>query len=132
MAKIMLVEDDNNLREIYEARLQAEGYTLVSAKDGEEALVMIREVAPALVLAKTYTVSKAALVPSVVGSVTVLVSTSRPLTWILIASKSEPNAPSLVMTTISPDAGITLLPHANAATAIAPLAKRGRFMETIV
>jgi len=25
MAKILLVEDDNNLREIYEARLQAEG-----------------------------------------------------------------------------------------------------------
>ena len=25
MTKLMLVEDDNNLREIYEARLQAEG-----------------------------------------------------------------------------------------------------------
>ena len=39
MAKILLVEDDNNLREIYEARLQAEGYTIVSAQDGEDALV---------------------------------------------------------------------------------------------
>ena len=38
MAKILLVEDDNNLREIYEARLQAEGYDIVAAKDGEEAL----------------------------------------------------------------------------------------------
>ena len=38
MAKILLVEDDNNLREIYEARLMAEGYEIVSARDGEEAL----------------------------------------------------------------------------------------------
>ena len=38
MAKIMLVEDDNNLREIYGARLMAEGYEIVAAKDGEEAL----------------------------------------------------------------------------------------------
>ena len=40
MAKILLVEDDNNLREIYEARLQAEGYEIASAMDGEEALVL--------------------------------------------------------------------------------------------
>lgn len=40
----MLVEDDNNLREIYEARLMAEGYEIVSARDGEEALaVAVRE-----------------------------------------------------------------------------------------
>ena len=32
MPKLMLVEDDNNLREIYQARLQAEGYAVVSAK----------------------------------------------------------------------------------------------------
>ena len=44
MAKIMLVEDDNNLREIYEARLMAEGYEIVTARDGEEALaVAVRE-----------------------------------------------------------------------------------------
>lgn len=44
MAKILLVEDDNNLREIYEARLIAEGYEIVGAKDGEEALaVAVRE-----------------------------------------------------------------------------------------
>ena len=40
MTKLMLVEDDNNLREIYGARLQAEGYEIVSAKDGEEALAL--------------------------------------------------------------------------------------------
>ena len=44
MTKIMLVEDDNSLREIYSIRLTAEGYTIVSAGDGEEALaVAVRE-----------------------------------------------------------------------------------------
>lgn len=38
MAKVLLVEDDINLREIYAARLSAEGYELVTASDGEEAL----------------------------------------------------------------------------------------------
>lgn len=50
MAKILLVEDDNNLREIYEARLQAEGYTIVSARDGEEALVVAKAEMPDLVI----------------------------------------------------------------------------------
>lgn len=50
MAKLLLVEDDNNLREIYEARLQAEGYTIVSAKDGEEALVVAKTEKPDLVI----------------------------------------------------------------------------------
>src|SRR6185437_10063455 len=50
MAKVMLVEDDNNLREIYEARLQAEGYDIVSAQDGEEALVVAKNEKPDLVI----------------------------------------------------------------------------------
>jgi CheY-like chemotaxis protein len=50
MAKILLVEDDNNLREIYSARLQAEGYTIVAAKDGEEALVVAKGEKPDLVI----------------------------------------------------------------------------------
>lgn len=50
MAKILLVEDDNNLREIYEARLQAEGYTIISAKDGEEALVVAKKEKPDLII----------------------------------------------------------------------------------
>jgi len=50
MAKILLVEDDNNLREIYEARLQAEGYTIVSAMDGEEALVIAKKEKPDLII----------------------------------------------------------------------------------
>src|SRR2546421_12272934 len=51
MAKLMLVEDDNNLREIYEARLQAEGYQIVSDKDGEDALVVAKAEKPDLVIA---------------------------------------------------------------------------------
>lgn len=51
MAKILLVEDDNNLREIYEARLQAEGYDIVDASDGEEALVVAKAEQPDLVIA---------------------------------------------------------------------------------
>lgn len=50
MTKLLLVEDDNNLREIYEARLQAEGYTIVSAHDGEEALVVAKAEKPDLII----------------------------------------------------------------------------------
>lgn len=50
MAKIMLVEDDNNLREIYEARLAAEGYEIVSAHDGEEALALAVKERPDLII----------------------------------------------------------------------------------
>lgn len=50
MAKIMLVEDDNNLREIYEARLLAEGYEIVAAKDGEDALALAVKEKPDLII----------------------------------------------------------------------------------
>jgi CheY-like chemotaxis protein len=50
MAKILLVEDDNNLREIYEARLMAEGYDIVSARDGEEALSVAIKEKPDLII----------------------------------------------------------------------------------
>jgi CheY-like chemotaxis protein len=50
MAKVLLVEDDNNLREIYEARLQAEGYQIATARDGEEALVVAKQEHPDLVI----------------------------------------------------------------------------------
>jgi CheY-like chemotaxis protein len=50
MAKVLLVEDDNNLREIYEARLAAEGYEISSAQDGEEALVVAKQTKPDLVV----------------------------------------------------------------------------------
>lgn len=50
MAKIMLVEDDTNLSEIYQARLTAEGYDIVSAHDGEEALALAAKEKPDLIV----------------------------------------------------------------------------------
>ena len=50
MAKILLVEDDKSLREIYGVRLQAEGYEIVSAGDGEEALAMAIKERPDLIV----------------------------------------------------------------------------------
>jgi len=46
----MLVEDDNSLREIYQARLLAEGYDIVTAKDGEEALALVGQEKPDLII----------------------------------------------------------------------------------
>ena len=51
MPKILLVEDDNNLREIFEMRLKAEGYVTVSAGNGEEALVVAMKEKPDLIIA---------------------------------------------------------------------------------
>ena len=50
MTKILLVEDDKSLREIYGVRLYAEGYDILSAGDGEEALAMAIKDRPALIL----------------------------------------------------------------------------------
>ena len=50
MAKILLVEDDSSLREIYSIRLTAEGYEVASAGDGEEALATAVREKPDLVL----------------------------------------------------------------------------------
>ena len=49
--KIMLVEDDKSLREIYSIRLVAEGYNIVSAGDGEEALALAVQEKPDLIVA---------------------------------------------------------------------------------
>jgi CheY-like chemotaxis protein len=51
MTKIMLVEDDKSLREIYGIRLVAEGYNIISAGDGEEALAMVVQEKPDLIIA---------------------------------------------------------------------------------
>jgi len=50
MTKIMLVEDDKSLREIYGIRLIAEGYEIKSAGDGEEALAMAIKERPDLII----------------------------------------------------------------------------------
>ena len=50
MTKIMVVEDDQSLREIYSIRLTAEGYEVCSAGDGEEALAIAVKERPDLVI----------------------------------------------------------------------------------
>lgn len=50
MTKVMIVEDDTSLREIYSIRLTAEGYEVVSAGDGEEALAVAVRKKPDLVI----------------------------------------------------------------------------------
>ena len=50
MSKVMVVEDDASLREIYSIRITAEGYDVVSAGDGEEALAMAVREMPDLIL----------------------------------------------------------------------------------
>lgn len=50
MTKILLVEDDKSLREIYGVRLLAEGYDIISAGDGEEALAMAIKDRPNLII----------------------------------------------------------------------------------
>lgn len=50
MAKILLVEDDQSLREIYGIRLTAEGYEIVPAGDGEQALSLAVKEKPDLII----------------------------------------------------------------------------------
>lgn len=50
MSKVMVVEDDASLREIYSIRITAEGYEVVSASDGEEALAVAVREKPDLIL----------------------------------------------------------------------------------
>lgn len=50
MTKILLVEDDVNLRDIYFARFQAEGYELAVASNGEEALATAVKEKPNLII----------------------------------------------------------------------------------
>ena len=50
MTKILLVEDDPFLIDIYMTKLKSEGFDLLSAKDGEEALEKIEKDKPALII----------------------------------------------------------------------------------
>lgn len=51
MPKVLLVEDDNNLREIFEMRLQAEGYQTATASNGEEGIATAMKEKPDLIIA---------------------------------------------------------------------------------
>ena len=47
---ILLVDDDLTLREMYDERLKAEGFEIVQATNGDEALKKAKEIKPAIVL----------------------------------------------------------------------------------
>ena len=47
---ILLVDDDLTLREMYEDRLRMEGFTIVQASNGEEALTKAKDVKPNIIL----------------------------------------------------------------------------------
>jgi DNA-binding response OmpR family regulator len=49
-AKVLVVDDDMTLHEMYAERLAAEGYEIISAYDGEEALQKVAEEKPDIVL----------------------------------------------------------------------------------
>lgn len=48
--KILIVEDDSSLRELYKIKMEDEGFEVDTAKDGEEGVEKIRENKPDLVL----------------------------------------------------------------------------------
>jgi len=50
MAKVLIVEDDTSLSEIYQIRLQAEGFDVITAMDGEEGLAVAIREKPDLIL----------------------------------------------------------------------------------
>lgn len=50
MTKVMIVEDDVTLRDIYTTRFGAEGYEVVTASDGELALTVAVKEKPDLIL----------------------------------------------------------------------------------
>lgn len=47
---IVLVEDDEFLRRLYQAKLSQEGFEVKAAEDGEKAVGLVRETLPAAVL----------------------------------------------------------------------------------
>lgn len=48
--KILIIEDDVTLRDLYQTRLEIDGYNVSTAGDGEEGLAKIGQVMPDLVL----------------------------------------------------------------------------------
>jgi CheY-like chemotaxis protein len=50
MATILVVEDDKNQRLLYEQELKLEGYEVVTASDGKDALGKIQEQLPDLII----------------------------------------------------------------------------------
>jgi len=49
-ALVLIADDDMTLHQMYVERLQAEGYNIMSAYDGEEALLKVKEKIPDVIL----------------------------------------------------------------------------------
>lgn len=50
LPKIMIVDDDKNIRDLYSATLESQGYSVVTEPNGETALDSIQQEAPDLIL----------------------------------------------------------------------------------
>ena len=50
MKTVMIVDDDMTLRQLYEERIKREGYEIVVAGDGEEAISLINQNKPDIIL----------------------------------------------------------------------------------
>ncbi len=50
MQKILIVEDEQDMLELYRIRLEKEGFEVLAAGDGEEGLKLAREEKPGLIL----------------------------------------------------------------------------------
>jgi CheY-like chemotaxis protein len=48
--KILVVDDESKIRELLDMRLSSEGYDVIQAKDGEEAVLMAKKHKPDLIL----------------------------------------------------------------------------------
>ena len=87
MTKILLVEDDKSLREIYSVRLLAEGYTLISSGDGEEALAAAIGEKPDLIISDV-------MMPKISGF---------EMLDLLRSNESTKNIPIIMLTALSSD-----------------------------
>jgi DNA-binding response OmpR family regulator len=90
-AKIVIVEDNVSLAEIYKTRLQIVGYTCFAAYDGIEALSIIQTELPSLVLLDL-------MVPKIAGDQ--ILATMRANDWgkdikvLIISNLNEADAPA--------------------------------------
>jgi CheY-like chemotaxis protein len=50
MARLLVVEDEKNLRELYQLELEAEGYEVTLARDGFDAIRQVEQAPPDLVI----------------------------------------------------------------------------------
>lgn len=87
MAKVLIVEDDESLRDVYREEFESEGFTVQTANDGQEGFEKMASFLPELVLLDMY-------MPKMSGF------------DVLKSVKNTPqlkNIPIIVLTNINPD-----------------------------